>query len=225
MKLFKKVLLLILAVLPAVCTAIAVLFILPDTVAAHFGVDGQPDRYGSKYEAFILPGIALAVYFTYLLVKKCIRRSADDDLRTERNLSVLDTVVTVCFVLINAVDVYILILMGDPSLAHDSENLINAIIPTVISVMFIILGNIMPKTKRNSFIGMRLSFAMDTDEHWYIANRAGGIALVIVGLVTVIAGLILRSMMYLVVMVIAMLIALTVAIIYSYVTIKGNTGK
>ena len=113
-------------------------------------------------------------------------------------------------------------LMGDPSLALNNDNLINAIIPTFIGILFIILGNIMPKTKRNSYIGVRLPFAMDTDEHWYIANRAGGIALVISGIATVIAGLILRNITYLVVMAAALLITLVVAIIYSYVKIKRN---
>ena len=37
MKRFKSILILILAVIPAVYTAVAVFFILPDTVAAHFG--------------------------------------------------------------------------------------------------------------------------------------------------------------------------------------------
>ena len=226
MKLFKKVLLLILAVLPLIVSAIAVLFILPDTVAAHFGIDGQPDRYGSKFEALILPGITLAGYLVYLLIKKFYRRtSTEDHSRSERNRSILDTIMIVLFVLINAVNIYILMMMNDPAIMQDSDNLINAIIPTVIGVLFIILGNIMPKTKRNSFVGMRLPFAMDTDEHWYIANRAGGIALVVTGLATVIAGLILRSFAYFIVMAATALVTLIVAIIYSYVKIKGETSK
>jgi peptide/nickel transport system permease protein len=59
MKKSKSVLMIILSLLPAICAAVAVFFIMPDTVAAHFGINGTPDRYGSKYEAFILPAIAL----------------------------------------------------------------------------------------------------------------------------------------------------------------------
>ena len=223
MKRFKKAIILLLAILPLIYTAITVLFFLPDTIAAHFGVDGRPDRYGSKYEAFILPGACLILYLCYLLGKKlALRSSKDDEKRAERNRSVLDTMFLILFVLLNAVCIYILMLMGDPSLALNNDNLINAIIPTFIGILFIILGNIMPKTKRNSYIGVRLPFAMDTDEHWYIANRAGGIALVISGIATVIAGLILRNITYLVVMAAALLITLVVAIIYSYVKIKRN---
>ena len=226
MKLFKKILLLILAILPAVYSAVAVLFLLPDTVAAHFGVDGQPDRYGSKYEAFLLPGIILATYLIYLLIRNLKQKSsADNTEQIERRLSVTDTVVMISLVLLNVLCVYVLMLMNDPALAKDSESLINTIIPAMVGILFIVLGNIMPKTKRNHFLGIRVKFAMDTDEHWYIANRAGGIAMVISGLVTVIAGLILRSFFYIIVMTIALLITNTVAILVSYVKIKGKQSN
>lgn len=223
MKVFKKALLWLTAVLPLIYTAAAVFFFLPETVAAHFNAAGKVDRYGSKYEAFILPAVILAVYLIYLLIKKITRgKLTDDPERVERNLGILDTVMTILLILLNAICVFILILMGDPSVASDPENLIYVIISAVVGILFIVLGNILPKTKPNALIGMRLSFCMDSDEHWHIANRAGGIAMVISGVVTVIAGLILRSFAYLFWMLGALLVTLTIAIIYSYVKIKGE---
>ena len=122
--------------------------------------------------------------------------------------------------LFNAMCVFFLIIMHSPSVMQDKVNLIFVILSTFWGIVFIVLGNIMPKTKPNAIIGMRLSFCMDTDEHWYIANRAGGIALVLAGLCTVIAGLIMRNSSYIIVMIIALIVFLTVAIIYSYVKIK-----
>ena len=221
MKKFKQVLILIAAVLPAVYTAIAVFFFLPDTVAAHFGVNGTPDRYGSKWEAFLLPGILLLLYIIYFLIRKfALRSSTDENSRTERSIDVIDTVVLCVFVLFNALCVMILLLMKRPGMMKEADSIIFPIIASVIGVMFIAIGNIMPKTKPNSFVGMRLSFCMDTDEHWYIANRAGGIAMVFSGIVTVLSGLILRSGAYIAGMLIALLVSLTTAIIYAYVKIK-----
>lgn len=40
-----------------VAVGLAVLSILPDTIALHFGTGGTPDRYGSKYE--MMPTAAL----------------------------------------------------------------------------------------------------------------------------------------------------------------------
>ena len=221
MKKFKSILLWITAVIPAIYTAVAVFFILPETVAAHFGANGTVDRYGSKYEAFILPAIILGINLLYFFIRKfIIKSSTDENSRTERNLDVIDTVVLCLNVMFNALCVMLLLLMKHPQMMTNVESIIFPIIATVIGTMFIIIGNIMPKTKPNSFVGMRMKFCMDTDEHWYIANRAGGIALVMAGICTVIAGLILRSGAYIFVMLIALIVFLSVASIYSYVIIK-----
>ena len=147
-------------------------------------------------------------------------KSSTDDERTLRNLDIGDTVVMLLLVLLNAIDVFVLFMMMKPKAVMNAESIATAIVSVIVGVVFILLGNIMPKTKPNAFLGMRLSFAMDTDEHWYIANRAGGIAMVLSGLVTIAAGLILRNVGYVFVMVIALIVFLTVAILYSYVKIK-----
>ena len=220
MKIFKKVLTAILAVAPAVYSAVAVLFILPDTVPAHFGVTGTPDRYGSKYEAFLLPAFTLASYAVYLIVAANVKKKGGE--KAARNLDTAATVMTASFVLFNVLCAVTLTAMSDPDVMSKNNSLMYVALNAAVGIVFIICGNIMPKTKRNAIIGMRLPFCMDTDEHWYIANRAGGIAMVIAGLVTVIGGLVLRSVASTIVMIISLILFPTVAIIYSYVKIKGE---
>lgn len=220
MKKFKTILTAVLAVLPMIYTAIAVFFFMPNTVAAHINLHGQIDRYGSKYEAFLLPAIILVMYIIIFFIRKFTMKSSTDDDRTLRNLDIGDTVVMLLLVLLNAIDVFVLFMMMKPKAVMNAESIATAIVSVIVGIVFILLGNIMPKTKPNAFLGMRLSFAMDTDEHWYIANRAGGIAMVLSGLVTIAAGLILRNVGYVFVMVIALIVFLTVAILYSYVKIK-----
>ena len=224
MKKVKIIFIYLLAVLPAFYTAIAVFFFLPDTVAAHFGVNGMPNRYGSKYEAFILPAIILGVAALYFFIRKFMERSSfDDNRKTARNLDVLDTAILLIFVLLNVLCVVVMILMAHPSEIQKSDSLLFLILSVAVGLMFILLGNILPKTRRNSFIGMRMKFCMDTNEHWYIANRAGGIAMVLAGLCTIIAGLIFRNSVCVFIMLISLALFLTVAIIWSYVKIKGET--
>ena len=221
MKKFKRITIMILAVLPMIYTAVAVFFILPDTVAAHFGIDGTPDRYGSKYEAFLFPAIILVITLLYFLYRKFQEKSSkEDNDRTARNLDILDTVIMIVMVLFNALCVFLLAVMKHPGMMKNKENMIFVIISTIIGVLFILLGNILPKTKPNSFIGMRLSWCMDSDEHWYIANRNCGIAMVLSGICTVIAGLIVKNGTYVIYMILSLILFLTVATIYSYVIIK-----
>lgn len=221
MKTFKKVLIILLAVLPAIISAVAVFFFLPDTVSAHFGPDGTVDRYGSKYEAFILPAVILLLCGAYLLFRgRILKPSSADPERSARRGDVTDTVVMLLLVLMNALNIMLLLLMDHAESIRQPAPLAAMILSTVVGIVLILLGNIMPKTKRNSVIGMRMRFTMDTDEHWYLANRAGGIALVISGLVTVAAGFITRSIAYIFWMAGALVVTLTVASLYSYAIIK-----
>ena len=221
MKRFKKITIILLAILPTIYSAIAVFFILPDTVAAHFGIDGTPDRYGSKYEAFLFPAIILVIAVIYFLFRKFQQKaSTDENDRTARNLDILDTVIMIVMVLFNAMCVFLLTIMKHPGTMKNKENMIFVIISTVVGVLFILLGNILPKTKPNDFIGVRLSWCMDSDEHWYITNRNCGIAMVLAGICTVIAGLIVRNGTYIIYMILSLILFLSVATIYSYVIIK-----
>ena len=221
MKKFKTIIIAVLSVLPMIYTAVAVFFFLPDTVAAHFGIDGTPDRYGSKYEAFLFPAIILVITLLYFLYRKFQEKSSkEDNDRTARNLDILDTVILIVMVLFNALCVFLLTMMKRPGMMKNKENMIFVIISCVIGVLFILLGNILPKTKPNSFIGIRLSWCMDSDEHWYIANRNCGIAMVLSGICTVIAGLIVKNGTYVIYMILSLILFLTVATIYSYVIIK-----
>lgn len=223
MKKFKTIIIAVLSVLPMIYTAVAVFFFLPDTVAAHFGIDGTPDRYGSKYEAFLFPAIILGIALFYFFYRKFQQRSSkEDNDRTARNLDILDTVILIVMVLFNAMCVFLLTIMKHPVTMKNKENMIFVIVSTIIGVLFILLGNILPKTKPNSFVGVRLSWCMDSDEHWYITNRNCGIAMVLSGICTVIAGLIVRNGTYIIYMILSLIVFLTVATIYSYVIIKGK---
>ena len=223
MKKFKTIIIAVLSVLPMIYTAVAVFFFLPDTVAAHFGIDGTPDRYGSKYEAFLFPSIILGIALFYFFYRKFQQISSkEDNDRTARNLDILDTVILIVMVLFNALCVFLLTIMKHPVTMKNKENMIFVIISTIIGVLFILLGNILPKTKPNSFVGVRLSWCMDSDEHWYITNRNCGIAMVLSGICTVIAGLIVRNGTYIIYMILSLIVFLTVATIYSYVIIKGK---
>ena len=64
---------------PLVATAVMVGWFLPDTIPAHYGVSGQVDRWGSKYECFVLPGITLAFGALMLLAAWGASRSKKED--------------------------------------------------------------------------------------------------------------------------------------------------
>ena len=65
----KSVIYTILTGLPLVATLVS-LFFMPETVAVHFDINNQVDRWGSKYELLILPIVALVMGIVLKRVKK-----------------------------------------------------------------------------------------------------------------------------------------------------------
>ena len=65
----RKIIAWLLAFLPLVITII-VLPMLPDKIPAHYGFDGEVTRYGSKYEALIVPIFTILFGFFWLLIEK-----------------------------------------------------------------------------------------------------------------------------------------------------------
>ncbi len=56
------------------------------------------------------------------------------------------------------------------------------IVNIVIGFIFIILGNYLPKIKRNYTIGIRTSWALNSDENWSRTHRFSGYVFVLTGM-------------------------------------------
>ena len=59
-------------------------------------------------------------------------------------------------------------------------------------LLFIFLGNKMPKLKRNSLVGLRTKWSMANDLVWKKSQRLGGISFIFMGMVFMIVPLILK---------------------------------
>jgi len=74
------------------------------------------------------------------------------------------------------------------------------IVSLAISYMLIYIGNIMPQIKQNSIIGVRTKKALNNETVWKLANRIGGISLVIVGVILFIVSLVFRGKILIVIL-------------------------
>lgn len=79
-------------------------FSLPDTIPLHFGLDGKPDNYGTKWMVFLMPFIAtvLFVLMRYLSKSKEVKwdLTIKEKMRNNRNLSRLFVRIIAVFVLL-----------------------------------------------------------------------------------------------------------------------------
>lgn len=147
----KKTVYYILMYLPLVVTLI-VLPNLPEKIPAHYGFDNQVDRWGSKYEALLFPVISILMGYFLLGMAKLAKKAEEHG---ENNKNVTIIVGILVLILFNALNVYSLY-----TSFSKVENLsfvsldIGQLAFGIIGMLMIVTGNIMPKLRMNSMIGL-----------------------------------------------------------------------
>ena len=67
---------------------------------------------------------------------------------------------------------------------------INTITGTMVGLLFIGLGNYLPKTKRNYSVGIKLPWTLDDDDNWNKTHRLGGYCFIVSGFALLLTGFI-----------------------------------
>ncbi len=198
----------------SVIIGIVSMFILPDIIPIHFGPDGLADRYGSKFEALIMPAVSLLMGI-FLIVFGKISSKKDNDGKTNEKAMYI-TLESVLSVLV-AMNLYFLYAQY-----NNIENLyslkinIGSLVLVLFGLLFIITGNIMPKVKKNSVIGMRTPWTMKNDDVWKKSQRFSGFAFVIAGIIMVVCGFLVKGAAGLIILLSIIAVTIIVSLIYTY---------
>lgn len=167
-----------LMLLPLIVTLIALRF-LPDQIPAHYGASGQADRWGSKYESLIIPALNILFGLILLAVAKWSRRQEQSGTNNERVCLVVGGVSLLVF---NAMTYYFLY-----TSFRQVENLsaipvdLNQLLFGILGVGMILIGNVMPKVRMNSMLGLRTPWSMKDEAAWKKSQRLGGIVFIVGG--------------------------------------------
>lgn len=174
---------------------LAVLWELPAVIPAHYDFAGNVTRYGSKYELLILPVVLLLVSFgsRFLLLhfhRKAEQAESDKERQVAAaNAKVLDIVIfpqTLILSCIQGVLLYntVLALRGESFLSTFAGE---KLLTILCGALLLILGDILPKCRRNGMVGFRLSWTRYNDLTWQKSNRFTGMMLVAAGALGIIS--------------------------------------
>ena len=105
----------------------------------------------------------------------------------------------------------------DPQAASQvSYDDVNRFVSIGIGAILVVLGNIMPKMRRNAMFGLRTKWSMANDNVWQKSQRFGGIASVIAGFIMIILALFVPGIWNVVMMTTVIVIWLILCIVASY---------
>lgn len=216
----KRKFLFIISFVPLVLSAVAVFF-MEDMVPMHYNLNSEVDRYGSKYEIFIMPLIIIAFYLFWVIYIKFYKASStDDNAKVDNNVNVLYIVALSVMGMLCVIDLLFLgmAIVNAPKTIGTFD--LFSILNLILGVFFIVIGNFLPKTKRNGVLGVRTSWTKNSDKAWYVANRNAGIAFVLSGVASFVLAFAVGGTLSVAIMLGFMFISLIASYIYSYISVS-----
>ena len=185
---------------------------LPEQMTTHWGADGNADGWSSRTFAVLgLPLILLALHWV------CIFITSKDPKNKGQNKKVFGMVLWICPI----VSIFASGITYAAALGKEFNMEIIGLL--LIGLMFVVIGNYLPKCKQNYTIGIKVKWTLANEENWNATHRFGG-------KVWVIGGLLLMACVFLPealipwVLMIALTIMAAIPIVYSYAYYKKQVA-
>ena len=205
----RKILYIFLISLPLLITLIALNF-LPEQIPAHYGANGEVTRWGSKYESSIVPFISIFFGGVMFIITQASLKNPEN-----KNKAKTIFISNLIFALTFNVLTIIFLITSFNKVTNLNDVFSPKLISIALGISIILIGYILPKCKRNRFIGIRTPATLIDDDVWFKTHKFFGKLFIIWGCIfSVIACFIpLLTSMYIL---IASLIIISIfAVIYS----------
>lgn len=147
---------------------------LPEQVPSHWGFDGQVDGWSSRAQAvFFLPCLLAAVQLVLIF---CTFADPKKKNIHPKMLLVVMWIIPVLSILMSGVT-YLTALGVKISMTM--------VMMLLIGMLFLVLGNYLPKVQQNYTVGIRVSWALADEDNWVRTHRFAGKVMVFVGILLI----------------------------------------
>ena len=181
---------------------------LPDPMASHWDVNDQVNGYMSKFwGVFLMPLMTTGLFLLFLAIPNI------DPLKA--NIAQFRETFNLFIVLFVGFMIYIYFLTLLWNLGYTGFNMSNAMLPAL-GILYFFIGYMLPKAKRNFFIGIRTPWTLSSDQVWDETHRVGSVLFMIAGALAFLGAFVGGTAAIWFVMV-PILVSVLVTLIYSYV--------
>ncbi len=203
---------------------------LPDleSYPIHWNANGEADGFSSKRGVLlVLSLLPITAIFTHLFmwflpkiksVKESVEKSGIVYDITWHGCLWLYLVMNSVFALI-----YMSLSKGEPT-SFDSDLMIR-VLPAVLGLFFIVIGNVLGKARQNIFVGVKTPWTLKSKSTWEATHRVTARLWVAGGLVMIAAPLFLSNAIGIFVLIGLILSIVIVPIVYSYIYYRSAEDK
>lgn len=161
---------------------------LPEVVPTHWDTAGNVNGWSSRMATLGLDLIPLGLLLMFYVLPKIDPRGK----AYERmggfytGFVTLFTLFMICMTWTTELAVF--------GIIPQNESPIGIFVGVIVGIGLMMLGNYLPKVKRNYSFGCKTPWALDNDQNWRLTHRFGGVAMVVAGLATAVSGLFSRQL-------------------------------
>lgn len=146
---------------------------LPEQIATHWNVNGVADGWSNRpFAVLALPGFLLITHWF------CILASTMDPRNKNQNNKIFSILLWICPI----VSLFTGFMIYATALGKQPDSYL--MIALLLGMIFIMIGNYLPKCKQNSTIGIRIKWTLEHEENWNATHRFCGKLWVIGGILT-----------------------------------------
>jgi uncharacterized membrane protein len=186
-----------------------------DVIPIHWGINGQPNGYGGRFEGlFLLPLMTVGIYLLLLFLPNIDPRRANYD----KFGSVYRIIRTLLIVFMAGLHGVII------ASIHGTAIDMSMVVMVMVGLMLAVLGNYFGKLKQTWFVGIRTPWTLSSELSWTKTHILGGKIFVVFGLLLALSGLIRQNWLFFVVMGL-FLAAIVYLFVYSYQVWKSDPNK
>ncbi len=182
---------------------------MPATMISHWGINGESNGQMTKFwGTFLIPILLIGMALLFFILVRI--DPLKENIKLFRNYYDGFIIAILLFMLY----VHLLVLMWNFGFVF---NMLQLMLPAL-AVLFLLIGIMMRKVKRNWFLGIRTPWTMSSDYVWDKTHKLGAILFMISGVFVLIGVVFWKYAIFLIL--IPILLATFVTIIYSYVVYK-----
>ena len=160
------------ALLPVIITVV-VFGRLPEEIPMHWNLHGEVDAWYPKFPwAFMIPMVGIAITIMLPTLPKIDPKKENYD-RFKPQYFIIRLILVVFFAILQMV--IITISMGATFIKMDM------IVKLLLGILFVVIGNLMPKFKQNYFVGIKTPWTLANEVVWTKTHRHGGFVWFFIG--------------------------------------------
>lgn len=179
--------------------------VLPSEMPIHFNSHNLADGFASK--KMVLFGMPIIFILFVLFTDFMLRNDPKKDNHSRELVYLFYLFIPLLSVLTSSISI---------SYALGYRPNIGAYLIRLMALFFIGVGNLLPKTKRNYTMGIKVPWTLDSDENWNKTHRFAGFVWIVLSILMLIISFISYEFLVQIFLII-LIIMIILPIIYSYI--------